>query len=254
MGVTISTHSTIAPISLASTIIGFISFVFTVGTATRVFWTEISTWSAAPREIDDTLTNLKQSLLEERFHIKRARRMLAARRRSRSAHGKEEKNHHSRDQEYIEQERQAALKAMSIAIKHMIRDFRKLERPFLRYPDDDPDWRKSTHGNETGYSDDEWHDDVTNFYFHPDYKQCGIAERLSWLKTKTNVQSMSESLAKLTIRRIGIQMTYITTLVHHSNQYSCFTNLCQLDLFVSLVGILMTLITGCTILISGCRA
>ena len=103
MGVAISTHSTLAPVSLASTIIGFISFAFTVGTATRVFWTEISTWSAAPSGIDDALTNLKQSLLEERYHIKRARRMLAAKRRSRSAHGRGEKDHHIRDREYIEQ-------------------------------------------------------------------------------------------------------------------------------------------------------
>lgn len=180
--------------------------------------------------------------------------MLAARRRSRSAHGREEKDYRTHDQEYIEQERQAALKAMSIAIRHMIRDFRKLERPFLRYPDDDLDWRKSTHGDETGYSDDEWRDDMTNFYFHSDYKQCGIAERLSWLKTKTNVQSMSESLAKLTIRRIGIQMTYITTLVHHLTLYSYFANLYPPDLFVSLVEILMTLTTACMILTSVCRA
>ena len=59
------------------------------------------------------------------------------------------------------------MKAMSIALKHMICEFRKLERPFLRFPDDDSDWRKSNPVDEAGYSDEEWRDDVTNFYFHP---------------------------------------------------------------------------------------
>lgn len=41
MGVAISTQSTLAPVSLASTVIGFVSFAFTVATAVRVFWENV---------------------------------------------------------------------------------------------------------------------------------------------------------------------------------------------------------------------
>jgi hypothetical protein len=215
MGVAISTHTSLAPISLASTIIGFVSFVFTIGTATRVFWGELSTWSAAPHEMEDHLTNLKQSLFEERFHMKRARRIHRRRSRSVPAHGERggEKGATSRDREFVEEERVAALRAMSIALKHMIRNFRELERPFLKYPNDDRGRRKSARGDDAWYSDEEWRDDMTNVYFHPEYKECGLRERLAWLKNKSRLTSLSESLTRLTIRRIGIQTTYVSTYV-----------------------------------------
>lgn len=250
MGVAISTHSTVAPVSLASTIIGFISFIFTVGTATRVFWTEISTFSAAGHEIDDSLTNLKQNLYEEKYHLKRARK-IRSRRRSRSvptAGGRGEKGRFER--EHGEEERDATLRAMSIALKHMIRTFKTLERPFLLDPDD-RGRRKSFRGDDAFYSDEEWRDDMTNVYFHPEYKQCGFRERLIWLKTKGSVEAMSESLSRLTIRRIGIQTTYMATYVHGLYCRVHLLNL-PLDRFASLAEISMTSTTACTILGNDC--
>lgn len=219
MGVAISTHSSVAPVSLASTVIGFISFIFTIGTATRVFWGELSTWSAAPHEIEDHLTDLKQSLFEEKFNLKRAKRIRArARRRSRSVptHGGRggEKEAPPREREFVEEERDAALRAMLVALKHMIRHFKELEKPFLQYPHDDRGRRKSLRGDDVWYSDEEWRDDMTNVYYHHEYRKCGFRERIAWLKNKGRIKAMSEALSRLTVRRIGIQTTYISTYVN----------------------------------------
>jgi hypothetical protein len=47
----IDASAALAPISAASTIIGFISFAFTLGTFLRVFWGNIMTIMNARREI-----------------------------------------------------------------------------------------------------------------------------------------------------------------------------------------------------------
>jgi hypothetical protein len=206
MGVAVSTHTQISPIGLASTIIGFVSFIFTVGTATRVFWAEISTFYAAGQEIDDALTNLKQGLYEEKYNLKRARR-IRARRRSRSLPLRGVGGGSGRDGE--EEERDAALRAMTIALKHMIRRFKELEKPFLAYPDESG--RPKYSGDEDGYSDEDWRDDATNLYYHPEYNCDGFKSRIAWLSKKGAVTAMADSLVRLTVRRIGIQTTIITS-------------------------------------------
>ncbi len=85
MGITIS-HTNYAPLSLVSTILGFISFTFTLLTLLKVFWSNLGTFRAAPEEIPDMLSGLKQGLLEERRHLRRVRRRLKSFRRD-SRHG-----------------------------------------------------------------------------------------------------------------------------------------------------------------------
>ena len=51
MGIHISRTAALAPISAASTVIGFVSFGVTVGTFLRVFWGNIQTVMHARREI-----------------------------------------------------------------------------------------------------------------------------------------------------------------------------------------------------------
>ena len=162
MGITVS-HSTLAPISLTSTIIGFISFAFTVGTFFKVFWQSILTLKAAPSEITDYLSNLKQALLEERRHLRKVRKRIRRPRgqssgdyghnragegfgeRSRSRRGRREsigaRNGHGKGPgSYFERDEQAfrsqgeseALRVMRTAIRDMIRSFRQLEYPFLK--------------------------------------------------------------------------------------------------------------------------
>jgi len=118
MGVAVSTQSPLAPVSLASSVVGFAGFAFTVATAIGVFWSNLQTFAAAPTEIHDSLSNLRQSLYEERAHLRKARRHGRRRRSSASARAgkgatgvKEKENDVGPD---------AALQAMVTAVKHMI--------------------------------------------------------------------------------------------------------------------------------------
>lgn len=86
MGITVS-HTNYAPLSLVSTILGFVSFTFTLATLLKVFWSNLGTFGAAPEEIQDYLSNLKQGLLEERRHLRRVRRRLKSVKRD-TSHGR----------------------------------------------------------------------------------------------------------------------------------------------------------------------
>ncbi|KAF2662606.1 hypothetical protein K491DRAFT_686486 [Lophiostoma macrostomum CBS 122681] len=88
MGVVIS-KGTLNPLSFVSTVIGFISFAFTLATFLRVFWDNLQTIAAAPGEINDFLSTLKQGLLEERRHLRKVRR----RRKSMRGNGNHNQNH-----------------------------------------------------------------------------------------------------------------------------------------------------------------
>jgi hypothetical protein len=163
MGVTIS-HTNYAPISLISASIGFVSFTFTLGTFLKVFWSNLGTFVAAPQEINDYLSSLKQGLLEERRHLRRSRRRLKSltrdgsrgtgarsgsddeyarryssngnsgnRKNGRVRGGKRGQMHFDRDiqsmRSYGEHE---ALRVMRVTLKDLIKSFRELEQPFLK--------------------------------------------------------------------------------------------------------------------------
>jgi hypothetical protein len=61
MGITLS-HTLFATTFLVSTIIGFIPFVFTLGTFITVFRPNMGTFAAALHTITDFLSNTKQGL------------------------------------------------------------------------------------------------------------------------------------------------------------------------------------------------
>jgi hypothetical protein len=165
MGITIS-HTNFAPISLVSTLIGFVSFAFTLGTFLKVFWSNLGTFAAAPHQINDVLSSLKQGLLEERRHVRRARRRLKSLRKDRS-HGPSARSgseddyakgyssggakrrsqtdtHRSRNRKrdpmHFDRNMQSmrsstedeALRVMRVTIKDLIQSFRVLEQPFLK--------------------------------------------------------------------------------------------------------------------------
>ncbi|PSN67290.1 hypothetical protein BS50DRAFT_465539, partial [Corynespora cassiicola Philippines] len=165
MGVTIS-HTTLAPISLASTLIGFISFAFTLATFFNVFWSSLRTIHGAPSQINDYLSTLKQGLLQERRHLRRVRRRLRSSRRERSHardrsrstddhHGSRHRGEPTRSRSAGDRRRRWAggrgrmnfdrdmqsahsagesenLRIMRVAIRDMIREFRGIEYPFLK--------------------------------------------------------------------------------------------------------------------------
>ncbi|KAL0264319.1 hypothetical protein SLS55_000267 [Diplodia seriata] len=74
MGVTISKTSELSPISMVSTVFGFLGFAFTIATFLRVTWENIQTFVGASTQISDLLGNLKQGLYEERSHLRKVRR------------------------------------------------------------------------------------------------------------------------------------------------------------------------------------
>lgn len=69
-----TTTSSLAPISLASIIIGFISFSFTLAIWLHAFWEAFQTLGKAPLQVRDTLATLRQGLYEEREYLRRLRK------------------------------------------------------------------------------------------------------------------------------------------------------------------------------------
>ncbi|KAF2100327.1 hypothetical protein NA57DRAFT_73938 [Rhizodiscina lignyota] len=203
MGVTLSTHSTLAPISLASTIIGFVSFIITAATLLRVSWDNLQTVWAAPTEITDMLGNLKAGLYEERRHLRRVCREQR-RRRSRSAPRRDREKggaRVSRDDGSTDR----TLLLMRETIRHMVRSFRELERPFLRYEHEqkkavrrslrEDDW-------DTEELKDDWEQDDSS-YVRSEYRKCGLRERIIWLQTKYKVKNLMVALQMIQTRRIA---------------------------------------------------
>jgi hypothetical protein len=155
MGITIS-HTNFAPISL----------IFTLGTFIKVFWSNLGTFAAAPQEIKDYLSSLKQGLIEERRHLRKSRRRLRSIQRDKShgpgarggsdeeyargnssngvqrksrgeggraRSGKRGPMHFDRDIQSMRSTGEAeALRVMRVTVKDLIKSFRELEQPFLK--------------------------------------------------------------------------------------------------------------------------
>lgn len=240
MGVTIS-HSVLAPISLASILIGFISFAFTLATFLKVFWQSIITLKAAPDEIRDYLSNLKQALLEERRHLRKVRKRMRrgsgrgrgddddmgggprsrSRRRSGGGAAKGPRSYFERDEQaFRSQGESEALRVMRDAVRDMIRSFRVFEYAFLKPEFQDLDsahWSTNTPREkgpaylQSPHEGNLWDDDEGDQIqaqglsrsnrYGSEYKKCGLRERWLWLHRKGDVVTMSESLGRIEVRR-----------------------------------------------------
>ncbi|KAL2351081.1 hypothetical protein BJ546DRAFT_855806 [Cryomyces antarcticus] len=132
MGVTLSTLSTLAPVSFASTVVGFISLAITLLTFIRVFWDNLMTLASAPQEVEDYKGNLKQELYEERSNIRAMKGRIKS----------SDKDNVTRDGYPLSEA--TRLKIQSDAVRHVVRDFERLERPFL-IPDGHNNSSPSTH-------------------------------------------------------------------------------------------------------------
>lgn len=219
MGVSISSHSSLAPISLASTIIGFASFAFTVATLLRVSWVNFETFSAASTEIPDVLGNLKAGLFEERRHLRKVIRwQRKQRRRSASGRrgGEKEPGHSRRDLEIGDR----TVLLLRDTVKHMIWTFRQIEGPFLRVEHEEK-MRQARRGeidredwDTDGFA---WFDveaDESN-YTYRDYRPCGFRERWLWVRRKADCISLSENLARVQTRRIANEVGESYIIVGH---------------------------------------
>ena len=166
--------SSIAPISLASIAIGFISFAFTLAIWLNAFWEAFGTLINAPYEVRDSLSPLRQGLYEEREYLKRLRK----RQDSHSVKGK---------QLYYEG---GPTKVINEAVKDLITAFKHYEEPFLVAPHD---------GRE---KDLEWSFNATQQQY-----QCDLWHRILWLRFKGGVERIAVLLQRMQTRRIAVEVT-----------------------------------------------
>lgn len=128
--------------------------------------------------------NIKQALLEERNHLRAVRRKCRG--------------------EYDE----AAFVLLSDSVKHMIRQFKKLEEPFIK----EADREKGYHGVQKA--------DAQEDYYNTNYKSPNLWQRISWVRTRSQVLALGDRLSRVQTRRIartttdiGIDTRYLTRTI-----------------------------------------
>lgn len=202
MGVTLSTHSTLAPVSFASTITGFISFAFTTATLIRVFWSEIADIVNAPTQVKTQLGNLRAALWEERDHLRRARRRRARWIRSRAGSGYGPLE--------VDQSESLNFRLLIATIQDMCREFKDIERPFLR-PETS---RQELQGElQAAYSStsrrrryQEKDLELADDFYSSEYREIAFWQRVVWTRKAGRVKILADNLAKLQLRRYAAQL------------------------------------------------
>jgi hypothetical protein len=154
------------PLSLASTIIGFVSFTFTLLIWLQASWHAFLTLGSAPTQVRDSFSTLRQGLYEEREYLRWKRKQRGG---------------HSKGLYY----EGGPARIMNDAVKDLIRNFKRLEHPFLATPHS---------GTE---KDLEWSFDATQHQYN-----CDLAHRILWLRVKGDVDSIAVRLQRIQTRRI----------------------------------------------------
>lgn len=169
------------PLAYASSIIGIISFLFTLSIFFNTFAQAWDTVLGAPVQITDYLGNLREELYEEKEALKRAR---------------------ARPHGY-------RLKILDDSVKDILREFRRIERPFL------PSGRRgskrgrakasaSASGGEKGVAEEEEEDFKAKA---PGFYVCDWRHRVIWLQTKSAAVRLATVLDRLQTRRIERELS-----------------------------------------------
>lgn len=158
-------------IYVISAVVGFISFAFTFFTFLRVFWESITTMWAAPKEVKGYLDNLRSELYGERDYFKEAVRSSKSKRKGAM-----------RSSADI-----GTLKILNDSVKHMMRQFKKFEGPFLR----DPPSKK------------EMDVEKSDFTVRGDYVDMGLGLRYVWLRTKPDIITLADQVTRIQTRRLA---------------------------------------------------
>ena len=162
----------LAPISYASSIVGFTSFAFTFFTFVRVFWETILTLWSAPKQMMSYLDQLRIEIHNERAYFKSALRR--SRSRSRSV-----KRYH---------EDIAPLKVLNSSVRRIHRAFIKLEEPFLNV-------------TPSRVEKDVERDSETSV--DTDYAPMTLGRRWKWMRTKSHVISIADQVNRIQTQRIA---------------------------------------------------
>lgn len=242
MGVVVSTHSATSPFFLTTGIIGVISFAFTLGTFFKVVWVNLQTLGEAPHEVHTYLTNLRTELLEEKQSLKQMKKGM-------KRHQKVLHKNNKADLIGLELD-EVTIKTMSDTLRHLVRQFRDLEKPFLEPREsgiaDAPNHRRRsrrrgssvspprydhaayasppekngrTRSRARGYQDrdqvmEEEVDEDAFWAQRTHYANYTLRRRFKWLSTKAKAQQMFETLTRLQTRRIARQIAGIAVLMH----------------------------------------
>ncbi|THY36732.1 hypothetical protein D6D01_00189 [Aureobasidium pullulans] len=218
MGVTLSTQSALSPLSLASTIIGFVSFSFTLATLLRVFWGNITTVLNAHDEIHDYMSNLRVQLYEERQSLRNLRR-----------HNKEWGKRRRTKGIPLPRLDDLTIRSMQDTLRHLTRRFKALERPFLdqdtaigrrRYRRSFSPNPKETWDAEKGLRSEEreWDkdfDDEEDPRTQGDvYCNITLGKRVLWLRRRSDALAIIEAVSRLQTRRTARQVGEIAVALY----------------------------------------
>ena len=164
-------------ISVASIIVGFISFAFTFFTFVRVFWETILTLWSAPKQMRDYLDNLRLEILNERSYFRTALRRTRSRSRS-------IKRFH---------EDVSPLRILNSSVRRIHKAFNNLEKPFL---------------NETpaaSEKDVERSEDSADV----DYAPMTLRRRWRWMRSKGDIISMADQVNRIQTQRIACDVSNV---------------------------------------------
>lgn len=166
----------LAPLSYASSIVGFTSFAFTFFTFVRVFWETILTLWSAPKQMEGYLDNLRIEIHNERAYFK------SALRRTRSRSGSVKKYH----------EDVTPLKILSGTVRRIHRKFIILEEPFLNV--------SSSRTEKDIERDSEESVDT-------DYAPMTLGRRWRWMRIKSDIISIADQVNRIQTQRIACDTT-----------------------------------------------
>ena len=172
----------LAPISYASSIVGFTSFAFTFFTFVRVFWETILTLWSAPKQMMAYLDNLRIEIHNERAYFKSALRRTKSRSRS-------VKKYH---------EDITPLKILNASVRRIHREFVRLEEPFLNISPSRAEKDVERHSEDS---------------VETDYAPMTLARRWKWMRTKSNIISMADQVNRIQTQRIACDTTNLLLLV-----------------------------------------
>jgi hypothetical protein len=241
MGIVISTTIT-SPFSLVSGIVGLVGFAFTLGTFFSVIWTSLATLAESQHEVHSHLTNLRQELLEERTSLKFLKKACNKRTKPRDSR-------HGRDvQDYLDLQLDAAtIKTMADSVRHMIKQFHALEKPFLAPGEEGI--QRATHNSSSsgnrrssrrrgesgspyytheayrsasyekrarGPNNEDQGDDDGETFWPQRVRYCDftVRTRFQWLRRKSKVQQLFDDLSRMHTRRAAVQVEYIALMVN----------------------------------------
>ena len=133
---------------------------------------------AAPREARDYLDNLRQDIYELREDLKKANKRHRPRSNSEPKSG-------SRTSFET-----GALRVLNDTMKHLQREFVKLERPFLEEPRDNED------------IDSPW----MHYTARVSYCNMNLSQRFAWLRSRAEVIDMAQRVDRIQTRKIAHEM------------------------------------------------